>query len=234
MNNWAEFLTAILVLITAFYAYFTFRMMKATEKAVIATNASTNAINRQIEASLRPYIDFELKRYPNNLIYMHIRNSGRIAATNLSLKLDRDFFPLGHHGKKNLKEAFIFSNEVASLSPGTEITVGMLEIGEIGKLEDVSPTRFKIVAKYTWAGHNTPVVEDNEIDLSVFSGSGLIPKPDLLYEIAAATNNLSNLENRLRNIQKILEEMNNNKMQYPKKLSGNSCFLRKRHGNNHL
>ena len=35
--NWTELLTALLVLITAFYVYFTFRMMKASEKSFNVT-----------------------------------------------------------------------------------------------------------------------------------------------------------------------------------------------------
>lgn len=53
---------------------------------------------------------------------------------------------------------------MASFAPGTEITVGMLDIGEIGILEDISPARFKIIAKYCWAGRKQPIIEENEID----------------------------------------------------------------------
>lgn len=199
--SWIEVLTALLVIITALYAYFTFRMMKASEKAVIASRDSIDVMNKQIEASLRPYIDFELKRYPNHLIYMHIRNSGKINAENLSLSIDKDFHPLGNRGKKNLKEAFLFKNEVASFSPGTEITVGMLDMGEIGKLENISPSKFKITAKYSWAGHEKPVVEVNEIDLNSFIGSGLIPKPDLLYETKEMKKELTEIKRIFKNIE---------------------------------
>ncbi|HCY77454.1 MAG TPA: hypothetical protein DHV28_16180 [Ignavibacteriales bacterium] len=196
--NWSEILTALLVIVTAFYVYFTFRMMKASEKSVNATRESIEIMKKQIEASLRPYIDFELRRYPNHLIYMHIRNSGKINAVNLSLSLDKDFHPLGNHGKDNLKESVLFKNGVASFTPGTEITVGMLDIGEIGKLENISPSKFKITAKYNWTGRKEPIIEETEIDLTAFMGSGLIPKPDLLYEVSEIKRIIKSLEQKIK------------------------------------
>ena len=196
--NWTEILTALLVIITAFYVYFTFRMMKASEKSVNATKESIEIMKNQIDASLRPYIDFELIRYPNLLIYMHIKNSGKLNAVNLSLSLDKDFHPLGNHGKDNLKESVLFKNGVASFTPGTEITVGLLDIGEIGKLEDISPSKFKITAQYTWAGRKEPTIEETDIDLTAFVGSGLIPKPDLLYEITEIRKIFKSLEQKIK------------------------------------
>jgi hypothetical protein len=204
-----EILTAVLVLITTFYAYFTFRMMKASEKAVIASRDSIDTINKQIEATLRPYINFELKRYPNNLIYMHIKNSGKISAQKLSLTLDKDFHPLGNRGKKNLKESFLFKNEVASFAPETEITVGMLDIGEIGTLENVSPAKFKITAKYTWICRKEPIIEETEIDLNSFVGSGLIPKPDLLYKVTEISKDISGIKETLHALKKELTQFKN-------------------------
>jgi len=172
--------------------------MKASEKSVNATRESIEILKKQIEASLRPYINFELRRYPNHSIYMHIRNTGKINAVNMSLSLDKDFHPLGNHGKDNLKESVLFKNGVASFTPGTEITVGMLDIGEIGKLEDISPSKFKITAKYTWAGRKEPIIEETEIDLTAFMGSGLITKPDLLYEVSEIKRIIKSLEQKIK------------------------------------
>ncbi len=200
-------LTGILVIVTISYAYFTFRMMKSSEKAVAATRESIDALYRQMEAAMRPYIDFELRRYPDSSVYLHIKNSGKMNAEKLSLSIDKDFHPLGERGRKqNLKESTLFKNGVDSFTPGTEITVGMLYITEIGKQETVSPAKFKITARYAWAGRKHPVVEENEIDLTSFVGSGLIPKPDLLYEVHEIKRILKNLVDQ---IGRFMEDSNN-------------------------
>jgi len=196
--NWIVVLTALLVIVTTIYVYFTFRMMKASEKSVNATRESIEIMHKQMDALLRPYIDFELRRYPNNLIYMHIKNSGKINAENLSLSIDKDFHPLGNHGKDNLKESVLFKKGVTSFTPGTEITVGMLDIGEIGKLENVSPAKFRITAIYNWTGRKEPIIEENDIDLTVFIGSGLIPKPDFLFEIAEIKETIKKIEQKIK------------------------------------
>src|ERR1035437_5431244 len=109
--NWTELLTLLLVVVTTVYTCINFSMMKIAKRSV-------ETMNEQMEASLRPYIHFELKRYPGDLIYMHIRHSGKINAENLLLSLDKDFIPLGNERKENLKESFLFKHGVASFTPG--------------------------------------------------------------------------------------------------------------------
>jgi hypothetical protein len=106
--NWSKILSALLVIVTSFYVYFIFRMMKAYEKSVNAIRESIDIMRKQIEASLRLNIGFELRRYPNDLIYVHIKNTGKINAVNLTLSLDKDFLPMGNQGKDNLKESVLF------------------------------------------------------------------------------------------------------------------------------
>ncbi len=196
--GWSEFTTIILVLITGVYAYFTFRMMKASEKAVIKTKESIDAISKQTEALLRPYIDFKLKRYPNHLIYLHIKNTGKTNAENLKFEIDKDFHPFGLRQKESIKNALLFYDEINSFSPGTEITIGLVDIGEIGKIEDISPSKFNITATYCWAGRKDKIVEKTEINLTPFAGSGFIVKPDILQEIHEIKNYLKTIIEKFR------------------------------------
>jgi len=193
-----EILTAILIIITAVYVIFTYRIMKASEKSVIAAQSSIDIMQKQINASLRPYIEVQLKRYPNHVIYMHIINTGKLNAEQVKFTIDKDFYPLGDIKKENLKEASIFKNGLNSLTPGTEITVVLLDIGQVGKIEDVSPSKFTITIKYSWVGQREPVCDKNEIDLTAFVGVGLFIKPDLLYEIADIKNFVKGISEKIK------------------------------------
>ena len=52
-----EVLTAILVLITGFYAYVTFRILKANEKVVAEMGNQTESINRPY-INIRPFTEY--------------------------------------------------------------------------------------------------------------------------------------------------------------------------------
>ena len=116
-----EILTGILVLVTAIYAYLTLRMAKASE-------ASVEDVRQQSEAMLRPYISISPFIRPQALIlYLKIANTGRTAAQNLRLTLDRDFFRWGEANKpdRNLKNLNTFSLPIDSLPPGSELLIAL-------------------------------------------------------------------------------------------------------------
>jgi hypothetical protein len=61
-----EILTSLLVIITGFYAWVTFRIMKANERTVAAMHS-------QIESATRPYIAVGLVTIPNsNMFYLRV------------------------------------------------------------------------------------------------------------------------------------------------------------------
>ena len=85
MSN-ADWLTAALVIITAIYAWTTFRILRANESVVAA-------MQDQTVAQLRPYISVSVvPRIGTTLLSLEVINSGRSAATNVRLSMDRDFY----------------------------------------------------------------------------------------------------------------------------------------------
>ena len=89
LNTLLVLLNALLVLITSFYAWATFRILKANEGVLAAAKD-------QSEALTRPYVSPVLYLVPGtNIFALRIENSGRTAARNLTLTLDRDFFRFG-------------------------------------------------------------------------------------------------------------------------------------------
>jgi hypothetical protein len=163
-----ESLTAILVVITGVYAYLTHRIAKATESSVAA-------INRQSEASLRPYITVAPFVRPKALfLYLRIANNGHTAAENLRLTLDRDFFQWGkrEHPERNLRTQSAFTLPIDNFAPGAELLFGLGQ-GWVLFGADADPAstplQFNVVATYEFFGKK--VEETTHVDLRPYPGS---------------------------------------------------------------
>jgi len=163
-----EYLTAILVLITAIYAYLTYRMAKASE-------ASVAAVRDQSEAMLRPYITVvPFIRAHTPFLYLRVKNTGRMGATNVCLTLDRDFFQFGEADRpdRNLRTISAFSTPIDSIPPGVELVFALGQGGHLFGQDakpDVSPVQFNVTTTYEYLGKR--VEEVNRIDLRPFIGS---------------------------------------------------------------
>jgi hypothetical protein len=163
-----EYLTAILVLITAIYAYLTFRMAKASE-------ASVEMMQDQSESMSRPYVTVAPFIRPHTtFLYLRLNNIGRTAAQNLRLSLDRDFFQFGevNQPNRNLRRISAFSTPIDSFPPGMELIFGLAQgfliFGESTN-PSACPTQFSITATYEFLGKS--VTEVNRVDLRPYIGS---------------------------------------------------------------
>lgn len=163
-----EVLTAILVLVTAIYAYLTYRMAKANE-------ASVQAMREQSEAMLRPYIEVTPYVRPHTtVLYLRVKNTGRTAAQNVRLTMDRDFFQFGKSGSAdhNLRTKAAFAQPIDSLGPGHKLVFGLAQgfviFGKEGGPE-ITPQQFNIMVTYEFRGKK--VEELHQIDLRPYIGS---------------------------------------------------------------
>jgi hypothetical protein len=163
-----EYLTAILVFVTAIYVYLTHRMAKASE-------ASVQEIREQSEATRRPYIVVAPFIRPHtSVLYLRVRNTGQTSAHNLRLTLDRDFFQFGENTNpsSNLRTVTAFSTPIDSLPPGAELIFSLAQgwvlFGKSANPE-VSPVQFNVSANYQFFGKT--VEELSAIDLRPYIGS---------------------------------------------------------------
>ena len=168
-----EFLTALLVIITAFYAWATFHILKAN-KAVVTL------MSDQSEALTRPYVTASVFLLPDSPIFtLRIANTGRTPALNLRLTLDNDFQKYGRNSPDhNLSNFVAFKEKIDSFPPGAELYFDLAQSFVVfGKDADknLTPTIFTILAKYTY-GHKT-VTEKNTIDLRPYFMSNLPDNP---------------------------------------------------------
>jgi hypothetical protein len=165
-----DLLTGALVVITAFYAFVTFRIMRANERTV-------SAMGDQIESVTRPYIDVGLLTVPNShLFYLRVANSGKTGARNVRLTMDRDFFQYGHTNGTNLRTVSAFSEPIQQISPGSEIVFGLATGPQLvgDHLNPaITPQVFSIAATYSF-GDKT-VTEETTIDVRPYRDSMRIP-----------------------------------------------------------
>jgi hypothetical protein len=163
-----EYLTAILVLVTAIYSYLTYKMAKASE-------ASVQAVREQSEAMLRPYVSVSSYIRPHTpILYLRIENTGRTGAENLRLSMDKDFFQYGEATQtdNNLRSKAAFVDTVQSLPPGGTLIFALAQDFVIFASDadaSVVPKQFSVTAAYSFAGKQ--ITETHCIDLRQFIGS---------------------------------------------------------------
>lgn len=168
-----DWLTLALVLITGFYAWATFKILRANE-AVVA------AMQGQTEAQLRPYVVVSVSpRIGTTLMLLEIQNIGRSPATGLTLSLNRDFFPHAEHNEaRNIAKLPAFTQPIESLAPGARL---QFVLGVGGTIfapsvdESLCPKVFCVRAKYSFSGHDYD--ENHVIDMRPMLHSSAVQDP---------------------------------------------------------
>lgn len=175
-------LTGFLVLLTAVYAWLTYRMLQASREAVAVSRDAVATMREQTAALYRPYITVTTFSAPEDrILYLRISNTGQSTAENLQLKLDRSFHVgRGQSAEFDLAEAGAFTRLIQSFPPGAELNFllgGHDDLfGRDGKEEHpLSPWSFTISAQYSSLGKPLPE-ENTTVDLRQYQRS--IPPSD--------------------------------------------------------
>lgn len=170
--------TFLLVVVTVVYVVVSYFILRANKKAV-------EVMQKQHEASLRPYIVPSTFLVPGNyMISLQISNLGKIAAEDLQINLDKDYYPPREKevDERSLRNAYIFQNKVTTFAPG-ERRVFYLGTGEdiFGDVSSRRPHQFTITATYSFSGKT--VSEQTVIDLETYRGSQLQPQDAVVREL---------------------------------------------------
>jgi hypothetical protein len=173
----AEWINIVLATITAIYAIFTFKILKAN-KAVVAE------MRNQQEATVRPYISVSTYLQPGSpLFYLRVKNVGKTTATSLNLSLDRDFYQLGDkREERNLAIHPAFTNTIHSMPPDSEL-VFILASGQFlysEQSKEITPLLFTVTATYSIV--SKVVTEKTVIDLHPYIGT-ILPRNDIVGEL---------------------------------------------------
>jgi hypothetical protein len=161
-----EALTAILVVVTGFYAWATFKILRANERVV-------DVMREQAIAATRPYVVVaSALELDNPIFYLRVSNVGRTAAINLRMTMDRSFYQFGEN--EDLASSTAFNQCIDSFPPGAEITFALAQGFKIfeGETENPKlPRTFSVTAEYEFADHKAREV--NRIDLRPYRGAGI-------------------------------------------------------------
>jgi hypothetical protein len=169
--NYTEWFTLALVVITAFYAWATYKILQANRAVVVEMAGQT-------EAQLRPYITAALS-LRSTVLFLEIRNRGKTAATDLRLTMDKDFFPHAERrDSENIRTLPAFSGPIAAYAAGARLQF-ILGAGHVVLPESVDetvcPKTFSVRAQYRWGARRYD--EHHEIDLRPLLHSVAIVEP---------------------------------------------------------
>ncbi len=177
MTN-TDWLTLALVVITAFYAYATFKILRANE-------AMVSAMRDQQNAAMRPYVLVSTSvRTGTQLLYLSIKNVGKTAALDLTLSLDKNFYQLGEkREERNVAKSAAFTRSIDSLPPDGQLLF-LLGNGPTlyggGNNDELSPLVFQVTAKYR-SGTDT-ISEQSTVDLRPYINTD-VPHDPVVEEL---------------------------------------------------
>lgn len=148
-SDWFTFAN---VLLTGIFAGLTFFILRANR-------ATVRAMESQLDLQNRPYVEARVEvREGHPLIELVIENSGKSAANNLSMRIDRDIFRFGENQPdSNLRSYSAFSEKIDSFPPNSRLIFSLgtgpnIFDKEDGARETKIPHRFGIRATYEWNG----------------------------------------------------------------------------------
>jgi hypothetical protein len=155
-------LTALLTLLTAVYAFLTWRILRANEAVV-------GAMREERRAAMRPYVTVSPRTVPGSYqVFLQIENTGRSTAESVRLTVDRPFQRFGKPGPENDIRSFsAFSERIDSLPPGMKLTFALAMapqlFGEAQVSVEAMPRQFQIRAEYSWSDGSAQ--ETSAVDL---------------------------------------------------------------------
>lgn len=184
-----EFLTLLLVAITGFYAWVTFKILKANE-------AVLSEMRNEQEALVRPYISIAPTIFIDDpCFFLSIKNIGKTEAKNLKLTMDKDFFKLGKkENGRNIKELPAFSEPIASFAPGAEILIRLVQhfvVFDKNADENITPKTFSIYVQYDFGKKST--LEKTIIDLNPFINTEM-PQNSIVKQLGKINDSISNIK----------------------------------------
>lgn len=191
MTN-TDWLTLTLVVITAFYAWATLKILRANE-------AMVSTMRDQQNAAMRPYILVSTNlRIGTQLLYLSIKNVGKTAALNLKLSLDKSFYQLGEkREERNITNSAAFSRIIDSLPPGGQLLFLLGDgptLYSSSNTEELSPLVFQVTASYI--SGSELISETSTIDLRPYINTD-VPHDPIVEELGKLRKEFMNLSGLL-------------------------------------
>ncbi len=141
-TNW---LSLLLIIITGVYVFLTWKILKSN-------NLMIQTMTEQFQESVRPYVTATLAIREGVIFVLEIKNRGKTPATNLELRLDKDFYQFSNDLEdRNLKNFQAFNQTISTFSPRETLSFDLSQGFNMGtKIENkiLTPTQFKVSLNY--------------------------------------------------------------------------------------
>lgn len=173
-----EILTAILVIITLAYAYFTYGMLQASRDTV-------KAMQRQIQETTRPYVGFDLVPY-GPLIEISMKNSGATPAIDIMATVSPPVFGC-------MRASRLSGTPIAFLAPNRELRELLGNWAEVKSMSD--SMRFSVSLSY-FDSSRQKYTESYTIDLGGLGEMSYVGRPDIAQELKKIAESISALEKK--------------------------------------
>jgi hypothetical protein len=163
-----QLLAAASVVLTAVYAWLTFRILQANR-------ATVKVMQEQSAALTRPYVAISAEADRGSIVFLlKISNRGKTAAERVSLAMDRSFYQFGDPDK-NIQSMNAFVGVMATMPPGFELTFHLGTSIQIygGGTRGVMPQAFNITATYS-SSDGRHFVETTIVDLRALYQTAVI------------------------------------------------------------
>jgi hypothetical protein len=171
----------LIVAITGAYTFVTYRLFQAT--------------TAQHESSIRPYINIQSSLMSGwGEIVLTISNTGRSAAHNLRLRMNKSYRPY-QDNDYDLAKQLAFQELIPCFPPGSQLNFSLgSSFKKLDRDSDVMPAVFQISAEYEFQAKRYN--ETTTLDLTKYDGSSF--KHDPLRELEGIREALKSMESRMR------------------------------------
>lgn len=177
-----ETLTAILVVITAAYAYFTYQLLSASRSTV-------RTMQKQIQETIRPFVSFDL--VPRGaLIEIHVKNSGATPALKVTATVTPTVFSTIRSDKRTSR---LSGNTIAFLAPGRELREFLGSWAEVKEMSEAMS--FGVRLSYFDSSGNE-YSDSYDIDLGGLDAMPYVGRPDIAEELKKIAESLKVIEKK--------------------------------------
>ena len=182
--EFSDITNIFLVLITAFYAYLTYKMTKTAQETLEEMREHRwEAMMPQI--LIEPYV-----RKNTPILYLKISNIGKNSAKKISFSIDKEFWQFGERKEHfALHNKDLFKKQFGTFHPNQELHFALAQGFILFAKEEnpLCPLQFTISVKYEYLGKQ--LYEEFYIDLKIYVGSEQEREP-LVDEIKVFHKNL--------------------------------------------
>lgn len=158
-----DIISLVLVAVTGVYVYLTWRIAESNKRSI-------SLMSDQFQETVRPFIVPKIAIDHGVIVCLEIENTGKSPATDLTLKIDRDFFQFAEDTpERNVRTFEAFSQTIRTFAPGEILRFDLAQGFNIDRRSgdrNLTPKNFVVSATYNSNKHK--YTETYHIDIAPY------------------------------------------------------------------